>query len=243
MKNQNIPIKTNYQIWPVGKLPKEWQRPELDMLKKAGYKLEDPRDAVDIFEKKIAKYAGSKYAIAVDNCTDAIMLCLHYLKYKEQLENDSEITVPARCYMSIPMTIKANGFKVKFEDIEWQGMYQLKPTPIWDSAPRFTKNMYIKDSYQCLSFQIKKRLPIGKGGMILTDDEESVKWFRMASFEGRNIEVDQWHDNFTVMGWNMYMTPEDAARGILLFDQLPEENTDTQDYTMYPDLSTQKIFK
>ena len=35
---------------------------------------------VDIFEKKIAEYAGSKYAVSVDNCTNALFLCLKYLK-------------------------------------------------------------------------------------------------------------------------------------------------------------------
>ena len=33
--------------------------------------------------------------------------------------------------------------------------------------------MYIGgDNFQTLSFQIKKRLPIGRGGMILTDDKK-----------------------------------------------------------------------
>ena len=28
----------------------------------------------------------------------------------------------------------------------WQGIYHLKPYPIYDAAKRFTKDMYIKDS-------------------------------------------------------------------------------------------------
>ena len=34
--------------------------------------IEDAWDCVDLFENTIAEYAGSNYAIAVDNCTDAI---------------------------------------------------------------------------------------------------------------------------------------------------------------------------
>jgi hypothetical protein len=82
--------------------------------------------------------------------------------------------------------------------------------------------------------------------MILTNDAESVKYFRMASFEGRDLTVDQWSDNYTVKGWNMYMTPDDAARGILIFDALMEQSEvweDTQDSTTYEDLRKQKIFK
>ena len=60
--------KIKYNVWPVGKLPKKWQRPELDQLTKAGYNWDDPRDVIDIFEKKVAKFAGSKYAVALDCC-------------------------------------------------------------------------------------------------------------------------------------------------------------------------------
>jgi len=240
-------MKENYKVWPVGKLPKEWQRPELGLIKEAGYDWKDPRDAVTMFEQKVAKFAGSKYAVAVDSCTDAVMLCLNYLMDTDRLEKGSELLFPARCYVSIPMVALANGFKVKFEDRKWSGVYQLKPTNIYDGATRWTKDMYeAGEGFQCISFQIKKRLPIGKGGMILTNDVESVKYFRMASFEGRDLTVDQWSDNYSVKGWNMYMTPDDAARGILIFDALMEQSEvwdDTQDSSTYEDLRKQKIFK
>jgi hypothetical protein len=38
------------------------------------------------------------------------------------------------------------------------------------------------------------------------------------------------------MGWHFYMTPEDAARGILLMDQLEENLDDTMSWTNYPSL-------
>jgi len=236
-------MKEDFKIWPAGKLPKEWQRVELENVKALGYEYDDPRDLVDIFEKKIANYAGSKYAIAVDNCTDAIFLCLQYSKVIGTIKTGYTITIPKRCYLSVPMVIKQCHLSVRFEDIDWSGVYNLSPSKIYDSAGRFTKDMYIPDSLYCLSFQIKKRLPIGKGGMILTDDEDAYEWFKQARFEGRHPEKDQWHDIFNMLGWNMYMTPEDAARGIILFDQLQEVNEDTQCQDNYPDLSTQEIFK
>ena len=42
--------------------------------------LKDPWDIVGLFEKKIAVFTGSKYAISVDCCTHAIFLSLKYLK-------------------------------------------------------------------------------------------------------------------------------------------------------------------
>ena len=35
----------------------------------------------------------------------------------------------------------------------------------------------------------------------------------------------------------MYMTPEDAARGIILMDNTPDVNEDSQDHTRYPNLT------
>ena len=54
----------------------------------------DNYEFIDIFEKKIAKYAGSKYAIAVDSCSNALFLCLKYLKAT------GKITIPSQTYLS-----------------------------------------------------------------------------------------------------------------------------------------------
>ena len=52
------------------------------LLENQGYEINDPWDVVDAFEKKVAEYAGSKYAVSLDNCTNALFLCLKYLKAK-----------------------------------------------------------------------------------------------------------------------------------------------------------------
>jgi len=211
----------------------------IEELKNRGYEIYTPWDVVNIFEKKVAEYAGSKYAIAVDNCTDAIFLCLKYLKA------NGTITIPAQTYVSLPSIINHAGCNFNFEELKWSGVYQLKPYPIYDSALRFTKNMYIKNSFQCLSFHRKKILKMIKGGMILTDDKEAEEWFKQARAVGRHPHNNTLYENenFTVMGWNMYMAPEYAAQGILLFDQLPEINTDTAGYENYTDLRKYKIFQ
>ena len=230
-------MKKHYNPWPLGSLSEQDQRQEINMLKEAGYNIQDARDAVTIFENKIAEYAGSKYAVAVDSCTDAIFLSLKYLKATET------ITFPSRTYVSAPMAAVLAGCNIKFKDYDWSGRYYLDPYPVIDGAVRFTKGMYEKGNLQCLSFQIKKRLPIGKGGIILTDDQEANRWLRVASFEGRHLNQPYDKDEFEMIGWNMYMTPEDAARGILLFDNLPEYNEDACTHLDYHDLTTKEIFK
>ena len=227
-----------YNSWPLGALPKHFQRNEPYLIRELGYDWSDARDIISIFEKKIAAYAGSKYAIAVDCCSNGIFLCMKYLNAR------GEITIPKRTYASIPMQILHAGCSVKFDETSWSGLYQLKPYPIYDSATRFTKGMYIgNNSFQVLSFQIKKRLPIGRGGMILTDSMEAYQWLKLASYDGRDLSVPSPDPNhINILGWHYYMTPEDAARGILLMDQLPIFNNDTGGDLNYTDLSKIKLF-
>ena len=77
----------------------------------------------------------------------------------------------------------------------------------------------------CLSFHIKKTLAIGKGGMIITDDYKMVEWLRKARYEGRS-EVNYKDDDITMLGWNMYMTPQQAAHGLALMQNYPEHVKD-----------------
>jgi dTDP-4-amino-4,6-dideoxygalactose transaminase len=206
----------------------------------------NPYKIVQMFEEEVADYTGSPYAVSVDSCTNALFLVCKYLKVKE-------VTIPSKTYLSVPQSIIHSGGEVVFdttkETNDWSGIYQLKPYPIYDSAKRFTSEMYIPDSFMCLSFHIKKHLKIGKGGMILTDDEEAVKWFKKARFSGRD-ECSYHEDDFDnnpVIGWNFYMMPEIAARGILLINQfydLKNKPIDNEDLELpYPDLSKFKLYQ
>ena len=231
--------KYKYNVWPLGKVPKELQRPELDKIKEMGYDWSDPRDVIDMFENKVAKLADCKYAVTTDCCSNGIFLSLKYLQYTGELRKIlGNIKIPDRTYISVAMQIIHAGYTVEFEDVEWNGIYQLKGTRIWDSAGRFTKDMFVGgDALQILSFQIKKIIPIGRGGMILTNDEAAYKWLKLASYDGRDLTTPYIDPNHVQMiGYHMYMTPEDAARGIILMDNRPEINPDSQNNTMYPSL-------
>lgn len=191
------------------------------------------------FENAVAEWAGSKYAVAVESGTAAIFLSLMYRGVKDEV-----IEIPKFTYPSVPCSIIHAGGKVKFTDEKWQGMYQLGGTGIWDSALRFTRGMY-KGGLHCLSFHVKKQLPIGRGGMILTDSPVAYHWLKRARFDGRD-EVHLKDDNLTMLGWNAYMTPEQAARGLVLF-QLIKKNIDVPDLDVdaqeYQDLSQYKIYE
>lgn len=207
------------------------------------YNVKDAWGVVDIFEKRIAEYAGSKYAVSVDCCTNALFLCLKYLKA------EGTITLPSRTWISVPCTVKHTGCDLKFEDYQWSGAYQLRPYPIYDGAVRMKRGMFKQGTFHCLSFHIRKHIPIGKGGMILTDDKEAYDWFRTVRYEGRTMGDDgvnyviYKNDHIKSMGWNMYMTPEQAARGLELFEKTSDDNPDQESSGTCKDLSQFECYK
>jgi hypothetical protein len=70
-------------------------------------------------------------------------------------------------------------------------------------------------------------------------------WFKRARFSGRR-ECSYHDDHFDMLGWNFYMMPELAARGLLMmaqfynFDGSKKHNEDLE--LPYPDLSKFKIY-
>ena len=195
------------------------------------------------FEEAISNYTGAPYAITVDNASNALFLAMKY----EKVEGKT-ITIPNRTYPSVPCEIIHAGAKVKFKKVKGKsikGAYQLKPTNIYDSALRFTADMYIPGSHMCLSFTGPyKTFKLSKGGCIITDDYEAYLWFKRARYSGRR-ECSYHDDNFDMLGWNFYMMPELAARGLLLMGQFwnGEKPIRNKDKTMpYPDLSKFPIY-
>jgi dTDP-4-amino-4,6-dideoxygalactose transaminase len=194
------------------------------------YKMKhNPFSIVKLFEEEVANYTGAPYAVAVDSCTNALFLCCKYLKVKG-------VYIPKKTYLSVPQSIIHAGGKVILEDRDWTGMYDLKPYPIYDSALRFTSNMYIPHSMMCLSFHYKKHLPIGKGGMILTDNAKAAEWFKRARYEGRG-EKGYWEDEIKELGWNMYMTPMEAAIGLSLMQNINITSEDLIEENGYRNLN------
>lgn len=198
--------------------------------------IHNPHKIVEWFEEEVAYYTGSPYAVSCDNCTNAIRMCCRLLKVKE-------VTIPLRTYVSVPQSILQAGGTLKFEDIEWSGIYQLKPYPIYDAAKRFTSGMYIPNTLMCLSFGIRKHLKLGKGGMILTDNKNHVEELKKMRWSGRQEKVSIFEDIIPEDGWNSYITPEQAARGLMLLSVFPKYTEDQPENPPYRKLTEFEIFK
>jgi dTDP-4-amino-4,6-dideoxygalactose transaminase len=198
------------------------------------------------FEKELSKYTGAPYVVTVDSQSNGMFLALMYEKVK-----GIEITIPARTYPSVPCEIIHAGAMVKFNEPNGKtlkGAYQLSPTKVWDAALMFTHNMYKKNTHMCVSFTGPyKHFKLSKGGAILTDDYDAHLWFKRARYSGRR-ECSYHNDNLDMIGWNFYMMPEIAARGLLLmgqfYDRITGEPIHNEDSELpYPDLSQFDVYK
>lgn len=195
---------------------------------------------VKLFEKEVSSWAGSRYGVAVESCCSAIFLSLLYIR--KSFDKSPNVIIPKFTYPGVACSIIHAGFNLVFEDIEWSGIYKLTPFDLYDCALRFKEDMF-KGKFCCLSFHYKKLLPIGRGGMILTNDKDAYEWLKMARFDGRK-EIELKKDNAEFCGWNMYMTPEQSARGLALFESMKHKKLDDLEVKdqNYPDLSKWKCF-
>jgi len=205
-------------------------------------------DITNEFEKALAEYTGAPYVITLDNQSNALFLALYYEHHINKSLTSEYITIPSRTYPSVPCEIIHAGLKVKFKQVKGKtlkGSYNLEGSNVWDSALSFTYNMYKPGTYMCISFTGPyKHFKLSKGGAILTDDYNASLWFRRARYSGRR-ECSYHDDNLDMLGWNFYMMPELATRGLLLMNQFyengkPKRNKDLE--LPYPDLSKFPIY-
>lgn len=202
------------------------------------------------FEKMLSDYTGAPYVVTVDNMSNALFLALYYEKNVTKSIVDDKITIPNRTYPSVPCEIIHAGLKVNFETVEGKtikGMYQLKGSNVWDSALTFTADMYKSNQHICVSFTGPyKHFKLSKGGAILTDSLDAYHWFKRARYSGRR-ECSYHDDHLDMIGWNFYLMPELAARGVLLMNQfynIDGSKKHNQDLELpYPDLSKFEVYK
>ena len=187
------------------------------------------------FERAIAEYTGAPYVTSVNSCTMALLLACAFAKVQT-------VSIPKFTYVSVPQSIIHAGGKVWFDDRQWIGEYELFPYGIWDSARRFTSGMYRAGQTQCVSFHWNKILGIQQGGAILHDNPIAEGWYRRARFDGRTEGIRPKDDEFNIIGWHCYLSPEIAAEGLVRLSHLPKHNEDLPNDD-YPDLSQYPVFQ
>ena len=192
-------------------------------------------DTVTQFERAVAEYWWADHAVAVDSCTHGIELCL-------RLQQITHTNCPTRTYISIPFTLDKLNIQWTWNDRPWWDWYQFSGTNIVDAATFWCPQAYLKNTWQVLSFQHRKALKLGRGGMILLDDAAAANELRKMAYDGRERNVPWALQSITTPGYHYYMTPETAQQGIDLLPTVDHRQWQNWNHTCYPDLSTMPVF-
>lgn len=190
---------------------------------------------VQEFEKEVAKFFGAPFAIAVDSCTHGIELALRYT-------NVNKISVPKHTYISIPFLASKLNIELEWRDEDWLDYYYVTDKVV-DAAVLWKQNSYIPNTMMGISFQYQKHLSLGRGGILLLDNEDAAIEIKKMSYDGR-LPVIPWREqNISTIGYHYYMTPETAKLGL---DKLPTAiETQPRQWVVsdWPDLTEMEVFK
>lgn len=188
------------------------------------------------FENLIKDFYGSRFAIAVDCCTHAIELCL-------RLTKPVWVSCPKHTYLSVPMTFEKLNLKWHWIEQEWEDYYTIGSTNIIDAAVYWKQNGYIPGTLMCVSFQFKKHLNLGRGGIILLDNKEQYSILKKMKYDGRSDGQPWAEQKIDTLGYHYYMTPETAQLGINKFETAKNTPPKLWTYKDYPDLSMMPVFE
>ena len=191
-------------------------------------------EVIKEFENKISSFFGAPYALAVDCCTHGVELCLRY-------KNIKKIEVPKRTYISIPFLANKLNIDLEWKDEVWTNYYYLTDNII-DAAVLWKKNGYIPNTFMNISFQFKKHLSLGRGGIILTDNKNAAIELKKMSYDGRLPDVPWRNQNISSIGYHYYMTPEIAELGLKKLDNAINTPPKQWIVTDWPDLTRMDIF-
>ena len=191
-------------------------------------------ELVQDFEGRIASFFGAPFAVAADSCTHAIELALRY-------RGAEKISVPKRTYISIPFLASKLNIGLEWRDDAWSDYYFLTDCVI-DAAVLWRRNSYVAGSMMGISFQYQKHLSLGRGGMLLLDDQNAAEAIKKMSYDGR-LSTKPWREqNISTVGYHYYMTPETAQLGLeklpSAIDMPPREWVVTD----WPDLTKMQVF-
>jgi hypothetical protein len=192
-------------------------------------------ETVTNFEKKIAEFFGSPFAVAVDSCTHGIELCLRY-------NNVKSINVPKQTYISIPFLAKKLNLGLEWRTQNWKDFYYLSYSVI-DAAVLWKPNSYIPKTFMSVSFQYQKHLSLGRGGMILTDNQEAAIKLKKMSYDGRLPNIPWKEQNIDMVGYHYYMTPEIAEEGLIKLPTAILNKPKEWTINDWPDLTKLEIFR
>ena len=159
------------------------------------------------FEENFASYVGAKYACSANSASSLLFWSL--LKY------NTTIKIPSTIPIVVPNIIVNTGNKIEFyDDVDWVGSYYNLHDNIFDSAQEVTRNQYADldhdDAVMVFSFYPTK--PVGgcDGGMVVSNNKETIEWYKTMTLNGMSFDEDNWNRVQRVAGYKMHSTSVQA---------------------------------
>lgn len=177
-------------------------------------------------EDILCEFVGAKYACGLSSATNAIFLA--------GLNKGECFKIPS---MIPPVVVNAtlnSGNKVEFvDDIDWVGdsytLHTFEDYKIVDSAQKVIKNQFLKEcnDEDLMFYSFYPTKPIGSldGGMIFSNDESKINWFREASLNGMTYSQENWNRKLKFPGWKMYLSSFQAKIAIENFKNIESKNS------------------
>lgn len=204
-------------------------------------------ETVAEFEREFAAYVGARYAIALCNGTATLHTALSVIGVEE-----CDVAVPPLTMSATTIAALHAGGRPRFVDVDpatWLmqppaeratayvpvSLYGLHYPPgpddragvAIDDAAQTLRPRHPNAAFTSYSFQASKILPLGEGGMLVTDDEELATSAREFSSLGYRMRADQpridpavlkspTYERHHSLGWNYRMNDLTARRGLAM---------------------------
>lgn len=204
------------------------------------------------FEKRFAKYVGSKYCVLVNSCTAALRLSIEFIKSKNSYLKT--VYLPSFTFAATATEAIHSNLDVTFGDVDLSDgcLIPVKDTfnlaipvhyagnvadidyghetlVIEDSAHRIDKDQcFNSPNLVCFSFYATKNLAMGEGGAICTNSDEAYNWLKQARHHGiskdgwKRYSGGSWRYDIEFIGWKANLSDVQAAIGIVQLEKLPE---------------------
>jgi len=163
-------------------------------------------DIVEEFESNFRDYVGAKYSCTINSATNAIFLSL--------LNKNTTVNIPSMIPPVVANAILTSGNKINFVDnTTWVGdsyiLHEFEDYKIIDSAQKVDLNQFKKEANDedLMIFSFYPTKPIGSsdGGIIVSNDEKKIKWFKEAVMNGMSYSHNNWDRTIKFPGYKMYM--------------------------------------
>lgn len=161
---------------------------------------------VEEFEKNFREYVGAKYSCTVNSATNAIFLAF--------LNKNITINTPSLIPPVVCNALLTSGNQISFTDnTKWVGdsyiLHNFGDYKIIDSAQKVDRNQFRKEAndQDLMIFSFYPTKPVGSsdGGIIVSNDEKKIKFFKEATMNGMTYSHNNWDRTIKFPGYKMYM--------------------------------------